>query len=360
MIIWVRSALFDGIPPVLAARYARDFLYFAVTLPLLCDVFVTYPRLRRQVLWTLGIGASVFAFAQLVQYGANISLNFILHPRLTSEFEGTTRIYSPMNGLIRAAFALSIGALILAPTRRLKRWSFLPAIVFGVAMLLQLTRAAYFGAAAGFAVAAFIWWFRRGPSRAQARRQLIFVPVLAICLLGLGAAASSAERQVISKVSSRVATGFSDVNGGTGTVADRVTLTNEMLRLLGGDWPIGLGFLHPGVHYVPTLPAGSIRNSDVGVLNAIMLMGVIGALLLYLPVLLVLRALTRGSPDRGVTPEGEWLRLGAAIWIIGVVASSITLDDLYSYGGLQLAACLLALAASITIARGRPVAVVEG
>jgi hypothetical protein len=123
-----------------------------------------------------------------------------------------------------------------------------------------------------------------------------------------------------------------------------------MLHLLGQDWPIGLGFIHPSAHPYPNLPGGSIRNSDLGVLNVLMTMGAVGAILLYLPLLLMLRALTRAAP----VPESvgdEWLRLGATIWVIGTIASSITLVDLFSFGGLEVTACMLAVATSVVASR---------
>ena len=350
ILTWARTAAFSGVPPVLAARFARDFLYFALTLPLLCDLFVTYPRLRRQVLVTLGGGGLVFALASIAQSRGHVNLDFLLHPELRTVVQGTIRVYSPMNGLVRAAFAVSCGALILAPTQRLRRWAFVPALVFGTATLLQLTRAAYFGAAAGFLVAGSIWWFRRGPIRSAARKQLILVPLLVVFLLGLGATVSARERHLFSTTVTRAFAGYSDVSNTSGTVAVRVKVSKRMLNLLGQDWPIGLGFIHPTVHYYPSLPKGSIRNGDVGVLNALMLLGVIGAILIYLPFLLVLRGLIRAPRllDSGGHGD-EWLRLGASIWIVGVIASSITLIDLFSFGGLELSACLLALAASTAV-----------
>ncbi len=351
---WVRTATAHGVPPILAARFARDFLFFALTLPLLCDVFVTYPRLRRQVLWTVGTGACLYAAAEIVQSRGHVSLDFMLHPLLHTVVQGTTRVYSPMNGLVRAAFALSVGALILAPSPRLRRWAILPTVLFGASILLQLTRAAYFGAAVGFVVAGGAWWFRRGPIRAMARKQLILVPVLALIVLGAGAALSAAERHLFSTAATRALAGYSDVSNATGTVAVRVKVSNEMLSLLGPDWPIGLGFVHPAVHYYAALPKGSIRNSDVGVMNALMLMGAIGAILIYLPLLLVLRSLIRAPPLADSDEQRhEWLRLGASIWIVAVIASSVTLVDLFSFGGLQLSALLLAMAASVAVSPGQ-------
>jgi hypothetical protein len=216
-----------------------------------------------------------------------------------------------------------------------------------------LTRAAYFGAAVGFVLAGAIWWFRRGPIRGIARKRLIAVPLIAALVLALGATVSSTERHVFSTVGTRALTGLSDVNSSSGTVGYRVSLSRQMLQLLGQKWPIGLGFIHPAAHPYPNLPGGSIRNSDVGVLNVLMTMGAVGAILLYLPALLVLRALTRA----GSAPEAvgdEWLRLGATIWIIGTIASSITLVDFFSLGGLEVTAFMLAVATSVVASRASP------
>jgi len=227
-------------------------------------------------------------------------------------------------------------------------------LVFGVAMLLQLTRAAYFGAAVGFLLAGAIWWFRRGPARRLARKQLVIVPLVAACILTLGAAVSSTERHVVSTVSTRALAGLSDVSSTSGTVQTRVGLGKQMLDLLGQSWPSGLGFIHPAAHSYPDLPGGSIRNTDLGVLNALMTMGAVGAILLYLPLLLVLRGLCRPAPLPSSAYEDEWLRLGTTIWIIGTIASSITLVDLFSFGGLEITAVVLAMATSVVASRGSP------
>jgi hypothetical protein len=218
-------------------------------------------------------------------------------------------------------------------------------------MILQLTRAAYFGAAVGFLVAGAIWWFRRGTMRRVVRKQLILVPLLLALLVGITATVSSGERHLISKVATRVTGGFSDVNNTSGTVAVRTHVASQMLQILDGDWPVGLGFQHPQAHPYPTLPNGSIRDPDLGILNVIMLMGALGAVLLYLPVLLVFRAVVRTSAVREGHADAETLRLGTTIWIVAVIASSITLGELFSFGGLELSAMMLALAVSVAVPR---------
>jgi len=347
ILTWARTTIFGVVPASLAARFARDFLYFALTLPLLCDVFITYPRLRRQVMWTLGVAAAIFATAQIVYSQTHANLNFIIHSRLTTSFEGTTRVYSSMTLLVRASFALSLAALILAPSPRARRWAIVPTALFGLSMILQLTRAAYVGAAVGVLVAGAVWWFRAGHVRDVVRKRLIVVPMLLALLVGATAAVSSGERHLISKIATRAVGGYSDVNNTSGTVAVRTHVAGEELAVLGGDWPVGLGFQHPQAHPYPTLPNGSIRDTDLGVLNIVMLMGALGAILLYLPVLIVLRALVKRRSDPQGDMEPEWLRFGAALWIVAVITSSLTLTELFSFGGLELSAVILALAVSV-------------
>jgi hypothetical protein len=88
-----------------------------------------------------------------------------------------------------------------------------------------------------------------------------------------------------------------------------------------------------------------------------MLMGVVGAFLVYLPALLVLRSLIRRRQSPGAAGSDEWLRLGATIWIVAVLASSVTLGELFSFGGLELSTVMLALAVSVAERRGPPQAV---
>jgi hypothetical protein len=257
-----------------------------------------------------------------------------------------------MNALVRAAFAISCGALLLAHNRRVQTRAILAAALFGTAMLLQLTRSAYFGAATGFVLGGTIWWFRRHPYQGTARRRLLVIPVVLVCLLALGAALFSFERHLLSLVGERIGLAFTDLNSQGGTVGVRANVSGRMIGLLGGEWPIGLGFLHPtAVHFFGFLPNGSIRNPDTGVLNVLMTMGAVGTVLLYLPLLVVLFRLARSS--RVVeTRQIEWFRLGLTVWIVGVVVSSITLVDLFSFGGLELTACLLALAVAASAERG--------
>jgi hypothetical protein len=142
----------------------------------------------------------------------------------------------------------------------------------------------------------------------------------------------------------RLVSVITDLQTGGGTVAVRESVTRMMTALLGGKWAFGLGFLPPSVHYFPGLPEGSIRDSDLGVLNPVMTMGVIGAMLVYLPVLLALFNCMRRSPARW-TGQYSWLRYGMAVWIVATLVSSVTLVTLFSTGGLVLTAVVMTVLA---------------
>ena len=135
----------------------------------------------------------------------------------------------------------------------------------------------------------------------------------------------------------RLSSVFTDIQTGGGTVAFRESVTNVMTAYLGEQWPAGLGFVAPSTHYFFGLPLGSIRDSDLGVLNAVMTMGVVGAALIYFPLVLMLINCLRRSSALW-TVEYSWLRYGGAVWIVATLVSSATLVTLFSVSGLTLTA----------------------
>jgi hypothetical protein len=104
------------------------------------------------------------------------------------------------------------------------------------------------------------------------------------------------------------------------------------------------------VHYVAGLPEGAIRNSDVGVFNALMTMGVIGALLIYAPLLYGFVALLRAASTwrRLGLPERRWIAYGGAAWIAWALVGSWNLGVLFSVTGLVVTALVLGWLAQAT------------
>lgn len=134
--------------------------------------------------------------------------------------------------------------------------------------------------------------------------------------------------------------GFGVPGQESGTVAARQRLADGMIKLLGDDWPWGLGFLNPQARYFSQFPQGSIRNTDLGALSALMVTGAIGVVLaLLLPVLVswwTLSAPRREPPDLAAP--------GLVGYANALVASSVTLVTLFSIDQAPIAGLVLAIA----------------
>jgi hypothetical protein len=134
-------------------------------------------------------------------------------------------------------------------------------------------------------------------------------------------------------------------------VGYRYDVFGALSDVLGGEWLIGLGFLHPSAHYVSGVPQGNIRNADVGFMNVLMPMGLIGLLVLYAPmVAAAFSLLPRAQDPTNSISRLEWLRFGASAWLVGTIAASVTVGFLHTRSGLVLTAAIVTvglLAASI-------------
>jgi hypothetical protein len=171
-----------------------------------------------------------------------------------------------------------------------------------------------------------------------------------VIALGTAKVGNSGIGGVATRVAERAESGVSAVSNTSGTFGYRTNLDAKMLHILGPQWPIGLGFLDPSVHYVAGLPEGAIRNSDIGVFNALMTMGVIGAFFIYAPLLYGFVELLRaaGSWRRLGLPERRWVAYGGTAWIAWALVGSWNLVVLFSVAGLVVTALVLGCLAQAT------------
>ncbi len=335
-----RTAVGQHVPASHAASFGRDFLYFGLLL-------IGLPRVRltnrdiAMLLGVLAVGVSLFAAGQIATVIGFAPPAGVIHFEKITQEIGLPRLYTPMTDLVDAGLATAIAASLLARQRTIRLIASPIALLLTVSVVVQLTRARWVGLIIGLLVVS-LWLTVRGAASVSTmlRRRLALIvglPIVAGIAVVLIVPGIMPSGTVIQRLLSIV----SNLENNSGTVAVRETVTHTMTSYLGERWPLGLGFIPSSAHYFSGLPGGSIRDPDLGALNAIMTMGAVGALLIYLPILLTMRhCLGRTSEWIG---SYAWLRYGGAIWIIAMFVSSITLITFFSATGLTLTAVFLTI-----------------
>ncbi len=356
MLIVGRSVVSDGVSLTHAASFGRDFGFFAALLALLPHV-----RLRERdigvLLSVLLVGVLLFAGGQILTATGKGNPGSLIHYRYRLDESGVTRVYANMTDLVTAGLAVSLAACLLARGRAVRLIAAPTAIVLTASTVLQLTRARWLGVVVGL-VLATLWLIFSDRSRTSAilrRRSALAVAALVLSALVVLVAAPGVFSS--GTVIHRLLSIFEDIQG-NGTVATREQVSSKLTEYLGEKWPAGLGFVPPSSHYFVGLPEGSIRDSDVGVLNAVMTMGVIGAVLVYLPVLTALGFCLRRNVHQRLSSFG-WLRFAGAIWLVSTLFTSVTLVTLFSPAGLAMSAVIIALLTNRGVLAERP-AEIEG
>jgi hypothetical protein len=356
MLVMAVSITSDNIPVLRALYFGRDFIFFALLL-------IVLPRVRltgRDVYVLLGVlatGVSIFAVGQIMiatglgQPGNLIHFQYTLQE---SGFTGLTRVYANMTDMVTAGLAASVAAVMLARDRTVRLIALPMALLLTTSTAVQLTRARWIGLVVGIVLVS-LWLMINGKTLVTTVLRKRFALGIGVLGLVIGLTLLAAPGAVSSgTVINRLSSLFTDLQTGGGTVAVREALTRTMKTYLGEQWPFGLGFVPPFSHYFLGLPGGSIRDPDVGVLNAVMTMGVVGAVLIYVPVVATLIDCLRRLSEQRIT-EFSWLYYGGAIWIVATLASSATLITLFSASGLALTAVFLTILALPSSSEARQV-----
>jgi len=335
MITFFRS-LSAGIPPVDAFFFGRDFLSLVILIPA-AWVVLSEPKAWRECVCVILAGTGIYSLAYIGGSLGLISASSFTHPTLVLNFGSVQRIYTPMNDLVIAVAVFSTAVVVTTRANRATPLVALLAATTLVAFFLQLTRANYLSMALG-ALIAIVIALTRGAElrRVLARRASVALAIVGVFFFGvIGLGSRGVPTSVVSQ---RISSGLANFNEGSGTVAYRVKLYHRMFSILGPDWPVGLGFLHPKDRYFPDLPEGSIRNSDVGLMNAVMTIGVLGLALLLAVFLTAARHVAKTRAQRP-----PWLVVGLFAWLTVVVAGSPTLVTLFSATGILSTALTLVL-----------------
>jgi hypothetical protein len=351
VITFARSVLLDGIPIRLAGSFGRDFLYFAILLP-----FAVRARLPsksvKHGMRVLMAGVVAFAVGQIVSSLSGHELSWLVHSTLSNETSGQLRIYSRMSDVVNTCLIFAVAWLLAGRASRRRLAVAALVTLLAVSVALELTRSNYAALVVALVTGIAMHSIRGGSFTAVIVRVAMAVLVVTVAVIALGTAnvGNSGIGAVTTRVVQRAESGVSAVSNSSGDFGYRTKLDARMLHVLGSQWPIGLGFLEPHAHYVAGLPEGSIRDSDVGVFNALMTMGAIGAFFIYAPLLYgfveVLRA--AGSWRRLGLSERRWIAYGGAAWIAWALVGSWNLVVLFSVTGLVVTALVLGWLAQAT------------
>jgi hypothetical protein len=329
---------FDG-DVLQAFKYGDDFFYYALILTVM-------PRVRledrdiRALITTATVGVCIYAVAQ-----ATTSLHITVLSAFMNAYQIHTqghllRVYDYMNDLVAAGLAISVAASFLVHNLTIRRLARCIALLLLISVLLMLTRALWLGMISGLLLVSLWMMYAGGPYVASVLRRkwawIVSLLVLAGALLSLTDPSAITHGELVERASSAVST----LETSSGTLAVRESVDQTLTSYLSGHWAAGLGFVSPSMHYYSDLPHGSIRDPDVGILNALVTMGLIGTIMVYMPVILVLIACLR-KPEMASRERYAWLRYGGAVWLACILISSITLVILFSPAGLALTGVMI-------------------
>lgn len=328
-----RTSLLEGIPLVKATSFGRDFLFFPFTAWAAQYLLAGARKARMEAMTVAAMGAVVYAAAQLLYQMSGLDLGFILHPYMEASSAGLARPYQWTATLVWLLVvpSLALGLRLGHPGRR--AWLGVAALL-GVAAAFGQTRASY----VGLLTALCVWivivgrlgWFGR-----RLGRVYVLVGVAAAAIV-MAVSFSPTLQHAAGVVTERAFTLGDVVSAADGRVpsnwAYRRGLAHEMLRVLSRDWPWGMGFLHPSAHPIPSLPMGSIRNNDLGMMQVLMTMGALGATCLIAMVAAILVPAVRWLWSKRTLVQGDLaashdieLASGLAAALAGAAASSLTL-----------------------------------
>jgi hypothetical protein len=358
LLLWAvtvaRSYVFSGIPLKHAVYFGRAFAYFAILIPLFAGVLMD-SRVRNRFVATGAIGAIIIALTQCLATVGGGTWSAFVHVNQTLAQDGITRLYTDALELVVAAFALAVGGLLLSRSKGVRSASACVLVASTVDIALSLTRALYVGAVLGVVAAVAVWLTRPAPQSRLARRQLTRIALA--CIVGLTLLVvvnpPSVSSSAINGVSARVVSVFdaaSTANPAHLTVAIREQEASVLEQILGSRWPFGLGFLDNRNRYftgLPTWDAGSIMDTDVGVLNVVMTMGVLGAIMQYFSLVAIALLLARRHLILGEPQAEAWLSFGVFTWIVLAIASSVTLTLLFNATSVVVSAAVVGLGASL-------------
>jgi hypothetical protein len=272
----------------------------------------------------------------------------LLHVTTVHQAGTLTRLYVHAEDLLVVALMFSIPFLLGSANRAQRRFAGVVATFSLVAIGVLQTRASYVGCIGGALIAALVY-LTTADSRTGLKRLLVVLLAVGVVVGGIFLVAPrSGVTQGINEVTNRAASGIGAAgsqNQTTSTVAVREAELQLLEQRLGGRWGLGLGFIDPRDQPDINLPYLSIENSDVGLFNVVITMGVVGAVLYYLAIVLVTIELIVKS--RVVRGERRLYAQGALGACVLTLITSLTLMSFFGLTGIGTVAAAIGIGAAV-------------
>jgi hypothetical protein len=349
LLIWwlvaVLRAVAIGAPIRATFQFGCDFAVFPILLPA-CIAAFSHQRLRRWLFVGLGGLACWVALVNCAAaLGGVSSAGFFVHAYRATPTGGLYRLYVLSSELPVAVIPFALGATVIGPGLR-RRLISVPILVLCVcAVVLGLTRAQYVGLGVMAIIMLALWGIR------YLRQTLLLLAAVA-ALLFAASMIGPAKAPVAAAVSraESIFNTSADAQGPSGNTLEFREDYERAIRasMSTSDWAIGHGFL-PSPWYTFTPDAtGSLRNSDLGWYNALNTMGLVGVILVFLPVVLVFGFCWR---SRKIDMSNQWLTFGGMGYAIYALTVSQTLVVLFSVYGLAVVSVFLGGACAVALTR---------
>lgn len=337
-----------GVPLLPAIAFGKGYLIFALLVALFPGTLAR-ERVRRDALLTVGAGALLYAVGQVIITVGGPQLSWLVHPiAVRSGDVGLVRVYGTVIQAVVLVAFLAFGAVLVGSARRGHRaiaWAALSISV--AAIVLQQTRAIYLGFVGALALVTVLWLFAVRSARGMVGRRTVGgLVVFVVAIVAVAAVAPEILAAYGLRPLSRLSGVGSEVSSSTGNVGYRFGVAHTMTGLLGGSgvhWLAGLGFLDPRYRYFATLPEGSINNSDLGLLDGVVQIGIIGVALIFGSLLLAMGRMVGAVRSWSLAmPADAWVLFGITAWTVQALLASYSLGTLFQVQGQTLTAFVIA------------------
>lgn len=289
VLVWLLSVLqatftigtFSG-----AVLLGRDMLVFVLALPI--AVVCMEQKQAQAFRVVIIIGGVLSSIGVCLSAIAGIDSG-LLHATATNSFADTPRAYMQMEYLSNAALLLALGSWLFERNGRRRAAYLVASVILAAGFAFMFVRASYIGLAAGLVVGAIVLLV--GTRWKPSRERLAFLGLgVAAAITGSTLLGGRLTESVFAPFIERIGTVAVDLSTGGGTFGERISMYDDMIDVLGRSWLTGLGFVHPRDHVFSSLPAGTIRNVDTGILAVLMTQGILGVLVIGLVLWVAVKA----------------------------------------------------------------------